>query len=143
MQLAELHSQCLAGLQHGLGDPLQHRVTRDQRAHPRRKLPFADLAHLEPEAAQKTPQAELSSRILACSCLRATSSARTSWAGADLQWTGRNQPIRKSWAMPRASLRSVLTIIAESAAFTCLVNPGKVIHGCPSMCLGPITSDPG
>jgi hypothetical protein len=59
MQLAELHSQCLAGLQHGLGDPLQHRVTRDQRAHPRRKLPFADLAHLEPEATQKTPQAEL------------------------------------------------------------------------------------
>ena len=46
MQLAELHLQCLAGLQHGLGDPLQHRVTRDQRAHPRRKLPFADLAHL-------------------------------------------------------------------------------------------------
>src|SRR3954465_11563092 len=116
--------------------------------------------------------------------------------------------------MPRASLRSVLTIIAESAAFTGLVssstaskpaltraawshcdkgpasrpmrasgrlrplrnvisaagslatlglahdpaggvdhahaalfqrhvNPGKVIHGCPSMCLGPITPDPG
>ncbi len=47
---------------------------------------------------------------------------RTSWAGADLQCTGRNQPIRSSCAMPRASLRSVLTIIAESAAFTCLVS---------------------
>src|SRR3954463_3245474 len=46
-------------LQHGLRDPLQHRVTRDQRAYPRRELPFADLAHLEPEAAQKTPQTEL------------------------------------------------------------------------------------
>src|SRR4051812_16751518 len=39
MQLAELHLQRLAGLQHGLGDPLQHRVTRNQGAHPRRKLP--------------------------------------------------------------------------------------------------------
>src|SRR3954470_11594066 len=55
-------------------------------------------------------------------CLRATSRARTSWAGIDLQWTGRNQPMRSSWAMPRASLRSVLTIIAESAAFTGLVS---------------------
>src|SRR4051794_29543779 len=122
MQLAELHLQCLAGLQHGLGDPLQHRVTRDQRAHPRRELPFADLAHLEPEACRRPRKLSSTSRILACSCLRATSSARTCWAGADLQWTGRNQPIRSSCAMPRASLRSVLTIIAESAAFTCLVS---------------------
>ena len=32
--------------------------------------------------------------------------------------TGRNQPIRRSCAIPRASLRSVFTIMAESAAFT-------------------------
>ena len=31
--------------------------------------------------------------------------------------TGRNQPIRINWASPRASLRSVFTIIADNAAF--------------------------
>ena len=62
------------------------------------------------------------SRSLACSSLRPTSRARTSCAGGDLQCTGRNQPIRSSWAMPRASLRSVLTIMAESAALTCRVS---------------------
>ena len=59
MQLAELRPERLAGLQHGLCDPLQHRMPRDQGAHPRRELPFADRAHLQPEATQKTPQAEL------------------------------------------------------------------------------------
>ncbi len=32
--------------------------------------------------------------------------------------TGRNQPDRISWAMPRASLRSLFTVIADSAALT-------------------------
>jgi hypothetical protein len=32
---------------------------------------------------------------------------------------GRYQPIRSNWAIPRASFRSVFTVIAESAAFTC------------------------
>src|SRR4051794_37740585 len=44
------------------------------------------------------------SRSLLCSSLRPTSSALISCAGADLRCTGRYQPIRKSWAMSRASL---------------------------------------
>jgi hypothetical protein len=36
--------------------------------------------------------------------------------------TGRNQPSRISCASPRASLRSVFTGIADSAAFTCRVS---------------------
>src|SRR3954451_16243304 len=43
---------------------------------------------------------------LPCTSLRAVSTARSSWAGSDLQCTGRNQPNRISCAMPRASLRS-------------------------------------
>src|SRR3954462_9760662 len=118
MQFAELHLQRLAGLQHGLGDPLQHRVTRNQGAHPGRKLPFADLAHLEPKAPQKTPQAELHVAHLGLQLLARDQQRPNLLGRADLQCTGRNQPMQSSWAMPRASLRSLLTIIAESTALT-------------------------
>lgn len=47
-------------------------------------------------------------------------------ASHHLQCTGRKQPIRSSWAMPQASLRSVLTTIAESAAFTWRVSSSTV-----------------
>gem|GEM_PF-2314056 len=49
---------------------------------------------------------------------RAVSSARTSWAARDLQWTGLNQPSRINCAMPRASFLSVLTGIVLKAART-------------------------
>ena len=42
--------------------------------------------------------------------------------GGDLRCTGRYQPIRSSRAMPRASLRSVFTVIADNAALTCRVS---------------------
>lgn len=58
----------------------------------------------------------------ACNSLRPTSSARTSWASSDLACTGRYQPMRSNCAIPRASLRSVFTVIADSAAFTCRVS---------------------
>jgi len=45
-----------------------------------------------------------------------------SCASADLQCTGRNHPSRISCAIPRASLRSVFTGIADNAAFTCRVS---------------------
>ncbi len=86
------------------------------------------------------------SRSLACSSLRPTSSARTSCAPGDLRCTGRNQPIRSSWAMPRASLRSVFTTIADSAAFTCRVsssatsNPAAVRPACSHCDSGPASS---
>src|SRR3954452_6257411 len=54
--LEEAYPPCLPAK--GRKPVIYHGLTRDQGAHPRRKLPFADLAHLEPEAAQKTPQAE-------------------------------------------------------------------------------------
>jgi hypothetical protein len=70
------------------------------------------------------------------SCLRATNSARTSCDLIDLACTGRNQPIRISWASPRASLRSVFIVIADKAAFTCRVpsrtasNPARFSPAC-------------
>ena len=71
------------------------------------------------------------SSSLPCSSLRPTSSARISCAGGDLRCTGRYQPIRSSWAMPRASLRSVFTTIAESAAFTCRVSSSTASNPAP------------
>ena len=40
--------------------------------------------------------------------------------------TVENQPIRISWASPRASLRSVFTVIADKAAFTCRVSSRRL-----------------
>ena len=80
------------------------------------------------------------------SCLRATNSARTSCEPIDLACTGRNQPIRISWASPRASLRSVFTIIADNAAFTCRVssrtvsNPARFSPACSHADNGPASS---
>jgi hypothetical protein len=54
----------------------------------------------------------------ACTSLRALRSARTSCTGSDLQCTGRNQPSRISWAIPRASFLSVLTGMALKASRT-------------------------
>ena len=71
------------------------------------------------------------SSSLPCRSLRPTSKARTSWAGGDLRCTGRYQPMRSSWAMPRASLRSVLTTMAESAAFTCRVSSSTASNPAP------------
>jgi hypothetical protein len=58
--------------------------------------------------------------FLVCSSLRAVNSARISCAGRDLQCTGRNQLSRICWAMPRTSLRSVLTGIALPAKTSAL-----------------------
>jgi hypothetical protein len=57
-------------------------------------------------------------RSFSTSSLRAVSSARTSCASSVLTCTGLNQPSRISCAMPRASFRSVFTVIAFSAALT-------------------------
>ena len=56
-----------------------------------------------------------------CTSLRAVNNARISCAAIDLQCTGRNQPSRISCAIPRASLRSLLTGIALKASRTCRV----------------------
>jgi hypothetical protein len=78
--------------------------------------------------------------------LRATSSALISRAPGDLQWTGRYQPMRRSCAMPRASLRSVFTVIADKAALTCRVSsravskPASVSPACSHCDSGPASS---
>src|SRR4051812_8825422 len=114
---------------------------------PGRKTPLAHLADLQPEAAQNAADAELHIAQLALQELAPDQRrARTSWASADLQWTGRNQPMRSSWAMPRASLRSVLTIIADSAALPCRVssspvpNPASLSPACSHCDRGPASS---
>ena len=56
------------------------------------------------------------SRNLLSSNSRPVSNARISCAGTVLTCTGRNHPMRISCAMLRASLRSVFTVIAFSAA---------------------------
>jgi hypothetical protein len=54
--------------------------------------------------------------------------------------------MRSSWAMPRASLRSVFTIMAESAAFTCRVSsstaskPASLKPACSHCESGPASS---
>lgn len=89
------------------------------------------------------PRRRLSrSRTLSTGSLRAVNRARPSWASRALAGTGLNQPRRSSCAIPRASLRSVLTAMigtadhpsregasrrgglrgAESAALTCRVS---------------------
>jgi hypothetical protein len=213
MQLAELHSQCLVGLQHGLRDALQHGMTCHQGAHPRRKLPFADLAHLEPEAAQKTPQAELHVAHFGLQLL-ARDQERPNLLGGRRLAVHRSEPAhaqqlgdaagvlavglddhrrerrlhvagleqhrlktgfdqsgleplrqrpgfqadahqRQSEAPQKGDQRRGLAgdlglahdpaggvDHAHAALFQRHVNPGIVIHGCPSLCLGPITSDP-
>jgi hypothetical protein len=60
------------------------------------------------------------------SCLRPTSSARTSCDAIDLACTGWNHPIRSSCASAHASLRSVFTVIADNPAFTCRVSSRTV-----------------
>jgi hypothetical protein len=54
--------------------------------------------------------------------------------------------MRSSWAMPRASLRSVFTTIADSAAFTCRVSsstaskPAPLRPACSHCDKGPASS---
>src|SRR5512132_1699652 len=116
MQLSVFDPQRLACPQHRLNDPIQHGLPGHQLPNTRHKPGFAHLPHLQPEPAQDAANAELNIQQLGCSSLRATSRALTSYVAGDLACTGRNQRMRNSCAMPRASLRSVLTTIADSVA---------------------------
>ncbi len=77
---------------------------------------------------------------------------RTPWAGGDSPRTGRNRPIRSSRAIPRASLRAVLTTVAASAASTCrrvssrtAWTPAAAGPACAAAATAarPLQSDPG
>src|SRR5215813_6212890 len=111
-------------------------MPRRQLADPRIVLAFTDLADLQAKTAQQPANAELDVAELDLQQFRPVSSARISCAGTVLTCTGRNQLIRISCAMPRASLRSVFTFIAPSAALRCRVsiriaaNPAAVSPAC-------------
>jgi len=77
---------------------------------------------LEAKAMQNAMQAHLDIMKFYLHQLACGDSARVSCAAIDLQCTGRNQPSRISWAIPRASLRSVFTCIVLSALRTCRVS---------------------
>ena len=102
---------------------LEARMAGHQLADPCREAALRGLADLQPEAAQDPAQAVLDVQQLRLqpACGR-VSTARVSCASIDLQCTGRNQPSRISWAIPRASLRSVFTGIALKASRTCRVS---------------------
>jgi hypothetical protein len=87
-------------LQHRARDLLQHCLAGGKFSHARTTPIFNPNPHRIPRM--------LASRSISFerSCLRATSNARTSREPTDLACTGRNQHIRISWAIPRASLRS-------------------------------------
>jgi hypothetical protein len=59
------------------------------------------------------------SQRMRTSRVRVASPARTAWLASALMWTWRNQPVRTNWAMPAASLRSVLVSITFKPALAC------------------------
>jgi hypothetical protein len=75
-------------------------------------------AHLQAEAAQDPAQVHLHIVELRLDQLARAQKPRTSCVGSDLQCTGRNQPSRSSWVIPRASFLSVLTGMALKAPRT-------------------------
>ena len=75
--------------------------------------------YLQPKTAQYPAQAHLDVVKLRLHQLARRQDRRVSCAAIDLQCTGRNQPSRISWAIPRASLRSDFTGIALNASRTC------------------------
>jgi hypothetical protein len=92
-------------------------VTTPESAH---QIPCVSPANLQAKAAQNPPDAQFNvdkppKKLFARNQQR-SHLLRSSRFGV---CTGRNQPIRISWASPRASLRSVFTVIAYKAAFTC------------------------
>jgi len=95
-------------------------LARHQLPNPRIKSLACHRPNLQAKAAQNPPDAQFNvdkppKKLFARNQQR-SHLLRSSRFGV---CTGRNQPIRISWASPRASLRSVFTVIADKAAFTC------------------------
>lgn len=94
----------------------------DELADPRLKLHASDDTDLETEVSEHTAQVVLDGDRLFCSSLRAVSRARRFWLVSVLKCTGRYRFTRIIWAMPRASLRSLLFGCALRNALVCLVS---------------------
>ena len=72
---------------------------------------------------RKSPRISFSiARAFSCNSLRAVSSARRFWLWSVFTCTGLNKLTRIIWAMPRASLRSLLFTCALRKAFVCRVS---------------------
>jgi len=112
-------------LMHGkkrLCDRLQRRGMLRKLYNPAGEACLRGPAHLEAEASQNASEAHLDIVKLSLHQLACGQNRARLLPGADLQCTGRNQPSRSSWAMPRASFRSVFTGIALKASRTCRVS---------------------
>src|SRR3954447_22746267 len=140
MKLGHLGDERGPRVQQPFHDGGQRRLTRHQLANP-------DVKGLARDQPRRMPRMLSSMSIsLPSRVLRAVMMARTSCEGRVLQWTGRYHPMRKSCAIPRASRRSVFTVIADNAAFTCRVSsrttskPACVKAACSHCDKGPASS---
>jgi hypothetical protein len=124
-----------AHAEQGAGDRQKGRAFLEQLQDPCLELPPGDLADLEAKTLSEPRIWFSTSSSLLTRSLRLLSSIFSSWLLVDFTWTARNQPVRITCAMPRASLRSVLLVIAESAAFrwrTSMQMAGKPAAARPS-----------
>src|SRR4051812_15190127 len=121
-QAREPGPQALARPQHRADDLFQHLGPAAGSSTLAANRPLLTSPTLSPKPRSRPRMLSSTSRSLVRNSLRPASSALISCAGGDSRCTGRYQPILSSWPMPRASLRSVSTTIAESAALTCRVS---------------------
>src|SRR3979409_1798033 len=119
---AELLAQDPAGDQQRFDDRGQVRMDRNQLTNSSLELDRAHHANLEAEIAQRASRSFSMSSALACKSWRLVSSMRRFWLASVFTCTGRYRPTRIICVMPRASLRSLLLISADSAAFICRVS---------------------
>src|SRR5436305_15231411 len=97
-------------------------MIRNQLANSSLELDRTHHANLEAEIAQRATQIVLDVEGLGLQKLPTVSSMRRFWLATVFTCTGRYRPTRIICAMPRASLRSLLLICADSAAFICRVS---------------------
>src|SRR5437868_710262 len=97
-------------------------MVRNQLANSSLELDRPHHANLEAEIAQRATQIVLDVEGLGLQKLPTGQQHAALLAGHRLTCTGRYRPTRIICAMPRASLRSLLLICADSAAFICRVS---------------------
>src|SRR5262245_13189299 len=146
VQFLVLRLQSCARRKHRLSNALQHGMACHQFPNPRFKRFARHLSDLQAEAAQDSPNAQFhvqqpSQKLLA------RNQQRPDLPRSNRFGVYRPEPsIRISCASPRASLRSVFTVIADNAAFTCRVssrtasNPARISPACSHCDNGPASS---
>ena len=115
MERVELRAQGIAGFEHRPNNLLQHRMTVDKLAHTQASNPDRVTTELQPKATQDPADAQLQIKQIGLQLLAGTQNGAGLLRRQCLAMDWADQPIRTIWAMPRASLRSVLTGMAERA----------------------------